>query len=332
MTKHTRILFLLFALTCSLNARAQTVAPPLNSTPTETQQQTPNRAFTIQFESKLIGKSLPYNVLLPVDYSLRASRNKRYPVLYLLHGLTGHYDNWLERTRLADYAVPYHFIIVMPEGNDGWYSDSATVAADKYESYILQELIPDVQSRFRAIEKREARAIGGLSMGGYGALKFGLKHPEMFVFAASLSGAVNAASWRSADEIKASAFIKQSLVQTFGATADNPSKASNDLFKLARELPAERVAQLPYFYLDCGTEDQLGLLTPNRAFADLLVERKIPHEYRQLPGTHSWPYWDTQVREVLHLAVQRLAPPMGAPPVEVETPEPNPPAGTLPPR
>jgi len=88
------------------------------------------RVETVRFQSKLINASLPYNVILPVDYD--ASRTTRYPVLYLLHGLTGHYSDWVSHTNIADYASAYSIIIVMPEGNDGWYTDSAAVATDKY--------------------------------------------------------------------------------------------------------------------------------------------------------------------------------------------------------
>src|SRR4030095_4148863 len=95
------------------------------------------------------------------------------------------------------------------EGNNGWYTDSATVASDKYETYILQELIPEVQRRYRTIESRYGRGIAGLSMGGYGALKFGLKHPEMFAFAASMSGALGAASFLPDERILA--FVRPSL-------------------------------------------------------------------------------------------------------------------------
>ena len=90
---------------------------------------------TVQFKSELIGKVLPYDTLLPRGYF---KSNKRYPVLYLLHGLFGHHDDWITRTNLAEYAADYDLIIVTPEGNDSWYIDSATVAADKYESYILR--------------------------------------------------------------------------------------------------------------------------------------------------------------------------------------------------
>jgi S-formylglutathione hydrolase FrmB len=306
LLSHARLLLLtlLLVLAPAANARTQAQAQARS----QEQRQTPSeRVETVQFESKLTGKLLPYNVLLPADYRRPAAKARRYPVLYLLHGLTGHYTNWVERTRLADYAAAHDLIVVMPEGNNGWYSDSATVAADKYESYFVEELLPDVERRFRTLGAREGRAVAGLSMGGYGALKFGVKHPELFSLAASTSGAVSAASWRGEDDLKTAPFIRQSLLQTFGA-ADHPAKVSNDLFKLVRELPTERLARLPYFYLDCGTEDSLGLLAPNRALADLFVERKIPHEYRQLPGTHNWAYWDRQVREILQLTVERLKP------------------------
>ena len=261
------------------------------------------RVQTIQFESKLVGKTLPYNVLLPVSYNQADSRTKHYPVIYLLHGLTGHYNNWLDKTRLVDYTAAYEFIIVMPEGNDGWYTDSASVPTDKYESYILKELIPDVEKRFRASSERESRAIAGLSMGGYGALKFGVKHPEMFVFAASLSGALDAASWTEAD-LKGLEFIWRTLQPVFGAEKSE-TRAANDLRRLFSELTAQRIAALPYLYVDCGTED--GLLEINRSFVDILTKQKIPHEYRQLPGNHSWTYWDAQVQEVLRIASKRFS-------------------------
>lgn len=263
------------------------------------------RVQTVQFESKLVGKTLPYNVLLPVDYDKPAAKTKLYPVVYLLHGVTGHYTNWLEKTRLADYAAAYDFIIVTPEGNDGWYTDSATVPSEKYESYILQELIPDVQKRFRASSERQGRAVAGLSMGGYGAIKFGLKHPEKFAFAASLSGAFSAASWTE-QEIKEPGAIRDSVMQTFGPP-NSETRAANDVLRLVREAKPE---SLPYFYIDCGTED--FLFSDNRQFVTLLLEKKIQHEYRQLPGTHSWQFWDSQVQEVLRVAAKKLSSPAAA--------------------
>ena len=257
------------------------------------------RVETVPFESKLVNSKLPYNVILPPDYD--TARSTRYPVLYLLHGLTGHYSDWVSRTNIADYAAQYRLIIVTPEGNDGWYTDSSIVPTDKYEAYILQELIPDVQQRYRTIEARYGRAIAGLSMGGYGAIKFGLKSPYTFAFAASLSGAFGITRL-SETEVPES---WQPSIKLFGPLGSETRKA-NDLFDIIEKLPAGRIQSLPYFYFDCGTED-LPLIFPyNRQLAQALSDKRIPHEFRQLPGDHSWAYWDRQVQEILRIAGRKL--------------------------
>jgi putative tributyrin esterase len=302
MAKHSRtslaIVFVAVVLSTAVACGSALVsAPPTQGVLTSQTPANP-RVQTIQFESKLVGKTLPYNVLLPVNYNQTESKTKRYPVLYLLHGFSGHYTNWLEKTKLVDYTAGYELIVVMPEGNDAWYTDSATVPTDKYESYIVQELIPDVEKRFRASSDAGSRAIAGLSMGGYGAIKFGLKHPEMFALAASLSGAFGAATW----DAKEPGAISDSLKQAFGP-ANSETRAANDVPRLAREAKAKGT-KLPFLYVDCGTEDHL--FGDNREFISLLVELKIPHEYRQLPGGHSWAYWDSQVQEVLRIAAKRF--------------------------
>ncbi len=256
----------------------------------------------IELKSALLGRAINYRILYPVKYHAPENRDTRFPVVYLLHGLTGQSSNWLEKTQVALYATHYDLFIVMVEGGNGWYTDSATVPADKYESYILSELIPDVEKRFRVSTVREGRAIAGLSMGGYGAFKFGLKHPEMFGLAASMSGAFGAASWNE-KELGGPGVISESLFKTFGP-ADSGTRATNDVFKLAREVAARKITPLPYFYVDCGTED--FLFSNNRDFVNLLVELKIPHEYRQRPGAHAWTYWDLQIQEILRLAATHL--------------------------
>ena len=257
------------------------------------------RIETVRLQSKLVNASLPYNVILPADYN--TSRTTRYPVLYLLHGLTGHYSDWISRTNIADYAAEYEIIIVMPEGNDSWYSDSSTVPGDKYESYILQELLPDVQRRYRTIEARYGRAIAGLSMGGYGAIKFGLKSPQTFVFAASMSGAFGVTRFTEQDGNPR----WESSERVFGPTGSDARKA-NDLFELIEKLSPSQVSALPYFYFDCGTEDSLRNFKYNRQLSTLMYEKKIPHEFRELPGDHSWGYWDRQIQEVLRIAGQKM--------------------------
>lgn len=247
---------------------------------------------TVSLQSNLVGKTLSYEVVLPSGYTLITS-SKRYPVLYLLHGWNGQPQGWLTETKLEEYAARHQLIIVLPAGGNSWYTDSATVPAERYESYILQELIPDVDNRFRTIADGKGRGVAGLSMGGYGALKFGLKHPDLFALSASMSGALDAPA--RVDDA--------SIMQTFGE-ADNQTRAANDLFKRARLLPDEKIAALPYFYMDCGTEDPWT--KTNRDLSSLFKERKIAHEYRELPGGHDWNYWDKQVQEILQIASQRL--------------------------
>ncbi|MGI8565433.1 MAG: alpha/beta hydrolase [Pyrinomonadaceae bacterium] len=298
MMRRTRALILFLFLLLPFTAHGQQPAR-------DAQTQAVERGVeTVQFESKLVGAKLPYSVVLPPQYNSTEARAKSFPVLYLLHGLTGHYTDWLSKSKLAEHAARYQIIVVTPEGNNGWYIDSNVAPTDKYETYIIKELIPDVEKRFRAITARQGRAVAGLSMGGYGALKFGLKYPEMFTFAASLSGALGATSI-TPDDPQIAAWLKPSIERAYGKI-DNPVRAANDVFKIIRELPAERVASLPYLYIDCGTED--FLIGSNMRMAALLVERKIPHEYRQLPGKHDWPYWDRQVQEVLKIMEQRLSP------------------------
>lgn len=286
-----RFVFHFLALLCVVSScQAQTVG-------------TVARVEAVKFESKVVGKPLPYNVVLPPLYDAPQSRAVRYPVLYLLHGLGGSSADWVSaRAHLAAHAAAYRLIIVTPEGADGWYTDSATVPTDKFETYFLEELIPDVERRFRALTTRDARAVAGLSMGGYGALKFGVKHPDRFALAASLSGAFDAAAW-DANDPELLGFVRPSIARTYGAM-DSPTRAANDLFKLFANLPPARIPALPFIYFACGTED--FLIGSNRALSELLLKRKIPHEYRQLPGAHTWPYWDAQVQEVLKLAARRL--------------------------
>ncbi|MEP6944865.1 MAG: alpha/beta hydrolase-fold protein, partial [Acidobacteriota bacterium] len=163
-------------------------------------------------KSTLMGRDMPYRIILPAINKSTAS--ERYSVIYLLHGLTGHFSNWTDKTKLVDYASRHRYIIVTPEGDNGWYSDSVSVPNDKYESYIVKELIPEIDKKFSTIADRDHRVIAGLSMGGYGAVKFGLKYPEMFSLIGSFSGALGATSW---GEMTAGAAIGKSIDAIFGA-------------------------------------------------------------------------------------------------------------------
>jgi putative tributyrin esterase len=284
----TRIIFFAILLVAVSSVQAQQPAKPLGPNVSEH-----------KLSSRLMGREMPYRTILPAEAS--AAAEARYPVIYLLHGLTGHFNNWTDRTKVSTYAAAYKVIIVMPEGGDGWYTDSVSNANEKWESYIVQELIPEVDKKFRTNTGRNQRAIAGLSMGGFGALKFGLKYPEKFVLAGSFSGALGAAQ---ITEKTVAGAIGKTIDGIFGPEGSE-SRKSNDLFAMIRSLTPEKTKQIPFIYLDCGTEDFLFI--NNRDFVNLLVEKRVPHEYRQLPGAHDWKYWDKQVQEFLQLADRTFA-------------------------
>ncbi len=293
--KINSVLLLIAGFIFIFSAQAQTTKPQAALSKTS--------AEDFKLNSKLMAREMPYRIILPNGYGSSNNKNAigkplSYPVLYLLHGLTGHYGNWVDKTKLADYAAKYNYIIVMPEGDNGWYTDSATVPNDKYESYIIKELIPEIDKKYRTISDREHRIIAGLSMGGYGAIKFGLKYPEMFSLVGSFSGALGAASWTE-KELGVNNFISKSIMGIYGA-ADSETRKENDVFKMIREIPADKIKSLPFFYLACGTEDML--YQSNREFAALLQEKKIPHEFRELPGIHDWKFWDAQIQEFLRVS------------------------------
>ena len=256
---------------------------------------------TVELDSKLLRRKVWFTVILPQHYFDRNESGRTYPVVYLLHGLDGHFDNWAGKTQLAEDFGPRNWIAVTPEGANGWYTDSASTPEDKFESYIIQEVIPEVDHRYRTIRERHGRAIAGLSMGGYGSIKFGLKYPDMFSIVGSFSGALNAAL-PSAKEIAPNwKLLIDSLASVYGPDDSNTRK-QNDIFRLLVEVPPEKLKSLPFVYLDCGTED--GLLKTNRDFDVLLVDRKLPHEFRELPGKHEWAYWNRQVQEFLRVAAR----------------------------
>ena len=255
----------------------------------------------LKLDSKLMARPMSYRVILPPNYE--ANKTQKYAVVYLLHGLTGHYDDWDKRTKLEDYALAYKYIFVLPEGENGWYSDGATQANDKYESYIIKELIPEIDKSYRTLADKNHRAVAGLSMGGYGSIKFGLKYPEMFALVAGFSGALPAASWNDKNLGGISKPLTDSIMSIYGADGSQ-TRAENDIFKIVKEITADKAENLPFIYQSCGTED--FLIQTNHEFAALLFEKKIPHEYREHPGIHDWKFWDDQIKEFLETSVNYL--------------------------
>jgi len=236
------------------------------------------------------GMTVGFNIILPRDY---ATSTQRYPVLYLLHGYTDHYPAWVTYSRITDCARGYDEIVVMPEGDNGFYTNSYADKNLAWEDFILLDLIPYVDGHYRTVTSRQGRAIAGLSMGGYGAMKIGLKHPEMFAAAASLSGAMGAArsSHRPIDDP-----VFRKLIESVYGPPDSPTRAAEDPFELIKNVPADL---RPQIYFSVGSED--FLLGENREFAKHLSELKVSYQYREFPGKHEWPVWDREIQVVLAL-------------------------------
>lgn len=205
-----------------------------------------------------------------------------FPVWYLLHGLSDDHTAWTRRTNLERFVEGLPLIVVMPDGGRGFYTDSATEPAGAFETFVLRDLVPFVDRAFRTRAERGGRVIGGLSMGGYGAIKLALKQPGMFCAAASHSGAL----WRP-DLLEN--YEGSELQRVFGA---HPQGSPNDVYALA--VRADRTT-LPALRLDCGTEDYL--LPQNRLFHQHLETLGIDHQYAEHPGAHDWTYWDAHVRD-----------------------------------
>lgn len=244
--------------------------------------------------SKLLGREVPLQIILPSGIVAHDSPR---PVLYLLHGLFGRFDNWAMNTGILDYAKKHEFAIVCVEGGDNWYVDNPQLENHFYESYVLEELISAVEKQFEIGQSRAKRAIAGLSMGGYGAFKAVFRRPEKFCFAASMSGAFHAAEIRSDDDWKE---LQSSIQAVFGE--DSEIRNANDLFRLIENFPVEKISELPYFYFDCGSED--SFLPINRKLSEALKKRGIAHEFHIFSGGHDWIYWNSQLDKILQKTSQ----------------------------
>lgn len=256
------------------------------SAPRRPQSLSPHLRRDVSFHSAALTRQVTYRAFLPADYD----RSRRaYPVLYLLHGLFGEYRNWDTLTRLRDHVSGADLIVVMPDADNSWYANAPGTKTARYEDYFINDVISDVDRRFRTRTERGSRAIAGLSMGGYGAVKFALKYPQLFSFAGSLSGAFDAPL----DLAERHPEYAESLAAAFGPD-DAPSRAQEDVFALLRQAD---ITTLPYFYVDCGAEDPF--LQVNRRFVALLNQRQAAYEYHEIPGKHDWEYWERQVQSLL---------------------------------
>ena len=245
---------------------------------------------TREFRSEQLGRAWRYNVYLPDGYD---GGTLRYPVLYLLHGNGGSLNEWPVKGNLQATAdrliragkIP-PAVIVLPDAGTTWYVDRK----EKMESAFLQDLIPDAEKSFRVLDTREGRLIGGLSMGGYGTLRFVMLHPEMFAAAALLSPAIydpeppeNSSARR---------------VGVFGAEQYDPAVwKSLNWPTLWDGFLAKKIA-VP-MYINSGDDDDFFIEGEATRLYDRLRRAGQPAQLRIVDGAHVWPVWESTIGDAM---------------------------------
>jgi S-formylglutathione hydrolase FrmB len=235
---------------------------------------------TIDVYSCLMQKEIKTVVIKPSGYK---KKKTSYPVIYLLHGYSGDYSNWITKVpTIKEYADQYQVMIVCPDGGySSWYLDSPIDDKYQYESFVANELVHHIDNNYKTIKSNTARALTGLSMGGHGGIYVGLKHPTTFGAIGSMSGALDIT------------FIKNRyrIERILGdSTTYNTTWKKYSNFAMIDTLQPTNQSII----IDCGTED--FVLPFNEELHKKLMKRKINHDYILRPGKHDWPYWSNAVQ------------------------------------
>jgi len=252
-------------------------------------QNEPVALLQCAFFSEVLGLSTSMSVILPQETSTQIglvgqARDGVHPTLYLLHGLSDDDTTWLRRTSIERYVSALGLAVVMPRVDRSFYSDERH--GNRYWTFLSEELPIVVEGFFHVSPRREDTFVAGLSMGGYGALKWALRQPQRFAAAASLSGALNIAE---RDQFGGRPGLKEQIFggQSIRATPD-------DLIWLLDQVDPP---SSPSMYVCCGAEDDL--LGENRTFIEAAERRGFPVTVDIGPGRHEWGYWDRKVQDVL---------------------------------
>lgn len=249
--------------------------------------------LTLKYNSPALGKQVTANILLPQD------ARGPFAVLYLFHGLTGDYTIWQRLTRLESHleALGAPLMVVMPDLGRSFCTDAEHGPA--YESAIIRDLIPFIDSSFNTRAHREGRAVGGMSMGGCAALKLALRNPELFVSANSHAGGV---MWARKHDVSPYAEREKQAGEWLRILGGNTADSENDLWWLARQTVG--LPRHPALYIDCGTED--FLLEENRELHRHLERIGYAHEYVETPGRHDGAFMDASVPGALRFHARHL--------------------------
>lgn len=235
---------------------------------------------TLQVYSPSMKKNIKSCVITPEGYD---KSNKRLPVVYLLHGYSGNYATWTKSFKnLKQQVDGYGFIAIAVDGNySSWYFDSPIDPNFKYETYIIKELIPFIDSKYKTIASREARAVSGLSMGGHGALYLSLKHQDIFGAAGSMSGGVDFRPFPENWDIK----------KRLGSITEFPENwEKNTVVNMLGLAEANNLRLI----IDCGVDD--FFIEVNRELHKRMLALKINHDYIERPGKHNIEYWENALK------------------------------------
>ena len=235
---------------------------------------------TIQVFSPSMNKNIKTCVIVPDNYK---KSKKKFPVVYLLHGYSGNYATWVKSFKEVSQQVDrYGFIAIGVDGNySSWYFDSPIDPTFKYETYIIDELVPFIDKKYKTIASREGRAISGLSMGGHGSLYLSLKHQDVFGAAGSMSGGVDIRPFSEKWDIK----------NRLGAITDFPENWEKNTVVNLIELNQNNNLKL---IIDCGVDD--FFIDVNRELHQKMLALKIDHDYIERPGKHNIDYWENSLK------------------------------------
>lgn len=241
---------------------------------------------TLQIPSVAMSKTYKAAVVLPNSY---AKSKSNYPVLYLLHGAYGHFNDWLSKTPdkmlVHNLADKYNIIIVMPEGETfSFYLDSPVNKGSQFETYITKEVVQKIDQTYRTVADKKGRVISGLSMGGHGAMYLSTRHPELYSAVGSMSGALDMGSIVTPESKER---VTKLLEPVFGPNgAPQEVYAANAVMNMVDKIKTNKLPTI----IDCGVDD--FLIETNRELHRRLVYSKVPHEYIERPGAHTWEYWE----------------------------------------
>ncbi len=246
------------------------------------------RVDTIAVYSPSMKKMLKAAITFPSSYE---NGKSSYPVIYLLHGGSGAFSDWhqkvTEKGIVNQLAEEHDVLIVTPGvGPASFYYDSPLLDSVRYETYMIQELIPFIDKNYRTLAQKESRAITGLSMGGHGAITLAAKHPTLFIAAGSMSGVMNIDTdlWKVGEEFRN--LRRQGLQEMLGTiNHQGPIFNPYTAVGLIDQLKNQKISLL----IDCGVDD--FLIETNRQMHSLLMEKKVAHDYIERPGAHNWNYW-----------------------------------------